>query len=258
MLEKGKLKNWVELVTVLVKKELKVRYKNSVLGYFWALANPFAFALVYWVAFKFVMRVQMENYAIYLLTGLFPWLWLSVGVNRATQSYIDNAMLVKKVAIPRAIIPLTNIVQEMVHFILALPVFVIFLAFTDGMPIFLSWIWQIPLMVLTQFLFVFPMALIFALANVYVRDVYYVVGIGFSLLFFVTPMVYPITMVPEIYRFYFELNPIHSLISCWRGILIDGTISQSHYIYTLWFCLVSSIGAWFFYNRMKYRIGELL
>ena len=97
----NQVKNWIDLITVLVQKELKVRYKSSMLGYFWALANPFAFALVYWVAFKLVMRVQMENYTVYLLTGLFPWLWLSVGINRATQSFIDNAMLVKKLRLPK-------------------------------------------------------------------------------------------------------------------------------------------------------------
>ena len=252
------LRNSLDLVAVLVKKELKVRYKSSVLGYFWALANPFAFAFVYWVAFKFVMRVEMENYSVYLLTGLFPWLWLSVGVNRATQSFVDNAMLVKKVLIPRALIPLTNIVQEMIHFIFALPVFIIFLALMDGMQLYYSWFWQIPLMVIIQFVFVYPMALIFALTNVYVRDVYYIVGIGFSLLFFVTPMVYPITMVPEIYRHYFELNPIHSLISCWRMILMEGELALTHILYSLFFGLSSAGLAWVFYEKMKYRIAELL
>ncbi len=258
MLNRINLKNSLDLVSVLVRKELKVRYKSSVLGYFWALANPFAFAFVYWVAFKFVMRVQMENYSVYLLTGLFPWLWLSVGVNRATQSFIDNSMLVKKVAIPRAIIPLTNIVQEMVHFIFALPVFIIFLALTDGMSLYYTWIWQIPLMIVIQFLFVYPMSLVFALTNVYVRDVYYIVGIGFSLLFFVTPMVYPIDMVPIAYRSYFELNPIHGLMSCWRGILMNGTLSLEHFSFTITFCVVSGVCAWLVYQKLKYRIGELL
>ncbi len=248
----------MEVISVLVQKELKVRYKSSILGYFWALANPFAFALVYWVAFKFVMRVQMENYAVYLLTGLFPWLWLSVGINRATQSFIDNAMLVKKVAINKAIIPLTNVVQEMVHFIFALPVFIIFLILADDLIIHWFWVWQIPLMIVLQFFFVYPMALVFALTNVYVRDIGYVVSIGFSLLFFVTPMVYPITMVPETYRIYFELNPIHALMNCWRGILMNGSIPLESLFYCIAFCLITGVLSISVYKKIKYRIGELL
>ncbi|MAW33851.1 MAG: ABC transporter permease [Proteobacteria bacterium] len=252
------VKNWIDLITVLVQKELKVRYKSSMLGYFWALANPFAFALVYWVAFKLVMRVQMENYTMYLLTGLFPWLWLSIGINRATQSYIDNAMLIKKIAITRAIIPLTNVVQEMVHFIFALPVFIVFLIVADNMSIHISWVWQIPLMVILQFFFVYPMALVFALTNVYVRDISYVVGIGFSLLFFITPMVYPITMVPEAYRFYFELNPIHALMSCWRGVFLEGSLPIQNLLYCVVFCAITGFISIATYQKIKFRIGELL
>src|SRR5512134_722392 len=116
----------LELLYLLVRKDLKVRYKSSILGYVWALANPFAFAFVYWIAFKYIMRVQMENYSLYLITGIFPWLWLSTGITQATRSYPNNASLVKKVRIPRAVLPLSSVVQEMVHFLFALPVIVAF------------------------------------------------------------------------------------------------------------------------------------
>ena len=118
-----------ELLYVLVRKELKARYKNRFLGYVWALANPVAFAFVYWIAFKFIMRMEVENYSLYLLTGIFPWVWLSTGVISATRSFIVNASLIKKVPLPRAILPLGNVAQEMVHFVFALPVIVAFVWF---------------------------------------------------------------------------------------------------------------------------------
>lgn len=247
-----------ELLYLLVLKDLKVRYKSSVLGYLWAIANPFAFALVYWVAFKFIMRVQMENYSVFLIAGMFPWIWLSNGITQATRSYQNNISLIKRVNLNRAILPLSNIMQEMAHFLFALPVIVLFMALGGGHVFYWNWLWQIPLMMAVQLAFIYPVALIFAVANVYVRDIEYLVGIGFSLLFFATPMVYPIEMIPEAYQGYFALNPLHTLIACWRSVLLDGQIEPGLLGYfSLWIISIGVI-AFFFYRQRSGRIGELL
>jgi lipopolysaccharide transport system permease protein len=247
-----------ELLWLLVMKDLKIRYKSSVLGYIWALANPLAFAFVYWLAFKLIMRVQVENYALYLITGLFPWVWLSAGIIQATRSFQNNSSLVKKVRLRRAILPLSTIVQEMIHFLFALPVIALFLILTGGFAVKLSWLWQIPVMVVIQLLFMYPLALIFALANVFVRDVEYLIGLGFSLLFFLTPMVYPVSMIPPQYRGYFELNPMHHLIAAWRGLFFEGTMLASGLVFTIVFAAVAWVVARFVYRRFEPRIGELL
>ena len=165
------LRQRAELLYVLVRKELKVRYKSSFLGYVWALANPFAFALVYWLAFKFIMRVEMDNYSLFLITGIFPWVWLSAGVVTGTRSLVVNTALVKKVNLPRAILPLSNVMQEMAHFIFALPVIIAFLYFAGNYPLSASWLWQIPLMLVLQAAFIYPLALALAIANVFIHDI---------------------------------------------------------------------------------------
>lgn len=252
-----KLHQAVELLYLLVLKELKVRYKNSVFGYLWALANPFAFAFIYWFAFKFVMRVQMENYSIFLIAGMFPWIWLSVGITQATRSFHNNVSLVKKVRLDRPILPLSNAVQEMVHFLFALPVLLGFLIFAGDL-FYASWLWQIPLMLLVQLLFVYPLASIFALANVFVHDVEYLVGIAFSLLFFAMPMVYPPDMVPAEYRIYFEINPLNALIQGWRAVLMDGTVNGPYLLYVLACAAVFSMVAVWAYRRYEPLIVEVL
>ena len=248
----------LELLYLLVRKDLKVRYKSSILGYAWALANPFVFAFVYWVAFKYIMRVQMENYSLYLITGIFPWLWLSIGVTQATRSYQNNASLVKKVRIPRAILPLSSVVQEMVHFLFALPVIVAFLAFAGGFGLHASWLWQLPLMLAVQLAFVYPVALAFAVGNVYVHDIEHLAGLAFAMLFFLTPMVYPISMVPEGLRRYFELNPLHALMDGWRGVFLSGAIDAGKLAYAIACAAVFAGIAWFAYRRFAPRIAELL
>ena len=248
----------LELLYLLVLKDLKVRYKSSVLGYVWALANPFAFALVYWIAFKYIMRVQMENYSLYLITGIFPWLWLASGVTHATRSYQINASLVKKVRIPRAILPLSNVVQEMVHFLFALPVIIAFVLFAGALDVRASWLWQLPLLLAVQLAFVYPIALVFAVSNVYVHDIEHLVALAFAMLFFLTPMVYPISMVPEGLRLWFELNPLYALMDSWRDVLLTGTLDGAQVGYAIGCAVLFGIIAWMCFRRLGPRIGELL
>ncbi|MGQ0545558.1 MAG: ABC transporter permease [Betaproteobacteria bacterium] len=248
----------LELLYLLVRKDLKVRYKSSVLGYLWALAHPFAFALVYWLAFKYIMRVQMENYSLYIITGIFPWLWLASGVTHATRSYQVNASLVKKVRMPRAVLPLSNIVQEMAHFLFALPVIIAFLVFAGGFDLRASWLWQLPLMLTLQLAFVYPLALVFAISNVYVHDIEHLAGLAFAMLFFLTPMVYPVTMIPPELRPWFEWNPLHALMDSWRGVFLSGALDGAKVAYAAACAGAFAALAWICHRRLGPRIPELL
>jgi lipopolysaccharide transport system permease protein len=145
-----------------------------------------------------------------------------------------------------------------VHFAFALPVIFAFLWFAGGMTPKASWLWQVPLLLALQTAFTYPLALSFALANAYVRDIEYLVGIGFSLMFFVTPMVYPVTMVPEAYRHYFELNPLHAMMQSWRTIFLQGTLEPGHMAYAAAFAALTGLIAWLLYRKLAPRIGELL
>lgn len=246
-----------QLLYLLVKKELAVRYKNSFLGYLWALAHPAAFALVYYVAFGLFMRVQVENYPIFLLVGMFPWVWAANSLITATSSFRNNASLVKRVAMPRGMLPLSNVVHEMVHFCFALPALFLFLALS-GLDMHLSWVWQVPFMVLLQLLLLYPFALLFSLANVFVHDVEHLVGIGMSLLFFLTPVVYPLALVPEAYLDLIRLNPFASLIALWRDVFLLGTMDPGMLAICLAVALLGAALARYAYVRMAFRIGELL
>lgn len=252
------LRHRAELLYLLVRKDVKVRYKSSVLGYLWAIINPFAFALVYWIAFKMIMRVQMENYSIFLITGMFPWIWLSAGVVQATRSFQNNSSLVKRVNLPRSVLPLSNIVQEMVHFVFALPVIAAFLVFAGGLTLHWSWLWQIPLMLLAQLVFAYPLALGLAVLNVFVHDIEYLVGIGFSLLFFATPIVYPITMIPDTHLAFFENSPLYHLVNAWRSIFMEGQFNWGNFEFVVVTACVFSLVALLIYRRLGPRIGEVL
>jgi lipopolysaccharide transport system permease protein len=247
----------LELLSVLVVKELRVRYKSSVLGYLWAVANPLAFTFVYYVAFKLIIPNAMSNYGLYLVTGLFPWAWTANALVQSTGAYRSNATLVRKVRVPRAILPLSHVVQEMVHFLLAVPILVIAITLSTGRP-HGAWIWQIPAMAMVQMLMLYPIGIALAAANVMVRDVEYLVGIALQMLFFLTPIVYAEESIPAQYRPYFAFNPFIPAIASWRAVFYEGRLAPGAMGLCLIFAAVTGIVAVAIHRAVVPRIGERL
>ena len=251
------MRNYIELILLLAQKDLKIRYKNSFLGYLWAIANPLAFALVYFIAFKLIMKVSIPEYLIFLLAGMFPWLWLSNGIINTTRIYKNNISLVKKVNLNRMLLPMGSVVYETIHFCFSLPVLILFVYLNNGC-LFYSWLWQIPTLILVQFLLIFSTSLILALINVFIQDIEYIVGIVFSLLFYFTPIVYSIDMIPNDYLYLFNLNPLIYLINSWRDVILNGDLVLSKFFFLIGLIFFISLISIIVYKKLSFKIGELL
>jgi lipopolysaccharide transport system permease protein len=247
-----------EFLYLLTRQELKARYKGRFLGYVWALAHTFALAFVYWIAFKIIIGLDVTNYSVYLVAGMFPWVWLSMGVTSATRSFVVNAPLIKEMGLAHAILPLSSVMQEMAHFVLVLPALIAWVVLPGGYEPAVSWLWQIPLLLVLQLAFVYPIALGCAVANAYVRDIEYLLGIGFPLLFFATPMVYPISIVPEPLHRYFELNPLHALMQSWRSLFMEGALDPAQLAYVAGWAVALGAVAWLLYRKLAPRVGEVV
>jgi lipopolysaccharide transport system permease protein len=247
----------LELLYVLVLKDLRVRYKGSVLGYFWALANPLAFTAVYYVAFKLIIPTTTDHFALYLVTGLFPWVWAANALIQSSAAYRSNLSLVRKVRLPRAIVPLSSIVQEMVHFLFAVPILAIGVALATGAT-HAAWIWIIPAMALVQLAMLYPLGLILAATNVLVRDVEHLVGVALQMLFFLTPIVYSAESIPGAYRPYFVLNPFVPMIGAWRTALYRGDLDVAAIGRCLLFAGAAGLAAFAIHRRVEPTIGERL
>ncbi|HSC30043.1 MAG TPA: ABC transporter permease [Vicinamibacterales bacterium] len=254
-------RGWMQLfefLYLLARTELKARYKGRLLGYVWSVGTTFAIAFVFWIAFKIIMRVDITNYSVYLIAGLFPWVWLNASVIAAARSFVANAPLVREIGVAHAILPMSNVMAEMMHFVLALPLVIAWVILPGDHPPAVAWLWQVPLMMALQVAFAYPLALICALVNAFVRDVDYLLGIGFLLLFFVTPMVYPISMVPDSLVRYFELNPFHALMASWRSVLLEDALAPGSMAYAAAFALAAGAIAFLLYRRLGPRVGEVL
>lgn len=246
-----------ELLYLLVLKELRVRYKSSILGYFWALANPLAFTAVYYVAFRLILKTDVPNYPLFLVTGMFPWTWLMNALVQSTGAYRGNPSLVRKVRLPRAILPLSTTVQHMVHFVFSLPILLAAVVLSTGQ-VHASWIVLVPIATAVELAIIYPLALMLAAFNAAVRDVEYLVAIVLQMLFFLTPIVYPMSAIPAAHRAYFNLNPATPMIAVWRRVLYDGVLDGPAVARCAVFALVASAAAYFVHRAIAPRVGELL
>jgi ABC-type polysaccharide/polyol phosphate export permease len=221
-----------ELILNLTIRELKARYKSSVLGFFWSLLNPLGMMVVFTMVFTVIMPPdnQIEKFPIFLLCGLLPWNFFNAGVMTGISSVVANADLVKKVYFPREVLPIASVCANLVNFLLTLIVlFAALILFRVHLSPFL---WMLPLVILIQMCFVTGFALILATLNVFYRDTLMIMDVVMLAWFFLTPVFYPIQVLPNslqvsgitvnVQRLVYVLNPMASLISTYRDLLYWG------------------------------------
>jgi len=246
-----------DLVLVLTQKEIELRYRSSWLGYVWSIANPLAFAVLYFIAFGIFMQVQIPNYPLFLIAGLFPWQWLANSVNASPTLFLLNATLLKKVRFPKNVLVAATVLNDAFHFILSIPVILAFLLFYGLVPSW-SWVIGVPLLVLAQFMLVYGLALAIASLNLFFRDLERLTVLLVTFLFFLTPVVYPASMIPEEYRVLIRLNPVAPVIASWQELFLSASLNWSlialGYLYAL---MALGVGS-FIYQKLSWKFAEVV
>jgi len=220
-----------ELIRNLVVRDLKVRYKSSILGIAWSWLNPLLMMIVYTIFFTiFMRRTDIPHYPILLLCGLLPWNFFNDSVMQGTGSIVGNAHLIKKVYFPREVLPISIVLSNLINFLIALPLFFV-LAFISGAPL-TRWALLLPITIAIQVALTIGVALILATLNVFYRDTQHILGVIMLAWFFLTPVFYPIDNVPQqahVLGISFDaqlwlrrLNPMASIIASYRDLLYRG------------------------------------
>jgi len=248
---------YFDLLTTLTKKEIKVRYRNSILGYLWSIAHPLAFAFVFYVAFKVVMKIDVENYTIFLISGLFPWQWFSNSVNSSSGIFLSNANLIKKVNFPLSTLPLTSLLNDAFHFLFSIPVIALFVIL-HKVSVKLSWLYGIPILMLIQLLFIYGIALAISSINLFFRDMERLVIIFTTLLFYFTPIFYPETMIPENYQFLVKFNPLACLMINWRNLFLTGNLNELYLLLSILYSIFSLTFGYILFRKLSIRFAEVL
>lgn len=195
-----------ELIWALALKELKIRYKRSVLGFLWALLNPMLLMLVLTVVFSTIMPFPTPHYAIFLLSVLLPWTFFAQSLSYAAECIVGNGDLIKKVRVSKIVFPVAALVSNLINLLLSLiPLLILVLAMRH--PLHVTWLY-LPIPLLALLLLTLGANFFFAVANVYYRDVAHILQILLQILFYVTPILYAEDFFPAKYRWVFKLNPL--------------------------------------------------
>lgn len=246
-----------DFIMVLLHKELMVRYKGSLLGFLWSILNPLAQAYIFFIVFGIYMRFNIPHYIVVLLSAMFPWQWFSNCIGEGPFTFLANPTLVKKVAFPRHAIPLVMNLQNMIHFFLSLPIYVMFML-SEGMYPQWIWLWGIPLLTLVTLTTIYGLCLLFGSLNLFFKDIGNLVAIIMQVAFFGTPIMYVLSMVPEQYYWCFKLNPMAPLFISWRFLLAENSIHAEWLLPAIGYAGLSLLMGWLAYRVLNRRFAEVM
>ncbi|MCJ7568850.1 MAG: ABC transporter permease, partial [Anaerolineales bacterium] len=235
-------------------REIKVRYKQSVLGLAWAILQPFALMLMFTLVFSYFTRFETDGapYPIFAYTALVPWTLLATSISFSSSSLTTNLSLVTKIYFPKEILPLGTIGAALLDFLVAITVFIVIALFYQ-VPLTITWIW-VPLLLVVQVSLIIGVSLFAAAVNVFYRDIRFVVPLGLQLWMYASPVIYPVSMVPDRLKTLYMLNPMAGLISSYRRVVLMGEPPDLGYLLlaTIESVLVFFIG----YLYFKYKEPE--
>ncbi|NJD76628.1 MAG: ABC transporter permease [Candidatus Methanoperedens sp.] len=244
-----------ELIKNLVVSDLKTKYSGSVLGFAWSMLNPLLMMIVLFFVFSNVFKSTQENFAPYLLIGITGWRFFAIGTSTAMTSVVGKPGLVTKIFIPREILTISSVISALVssflEFLVLIPLLVLM-----GASLSITFL-LFPVFHILYFFIVYGASLALAALYVYYRDLAQIWEVVIQIGFFVTPIVYPIEVIPERFLSYYMLNPVTRLIGIYRDILLKGSLPgfMDITLVIIFGGVLFIFGSWIF-KRLSRRFAE--
>ena len=252
-----KIAHFFDLLRVLVDRDMKLLYKRSALGIAWTLINPLLQLAVFSFVFRSVIPINIPQFSSFAFSGLLIWTWSQTALFQATGLITSNKALIRQPNFPTAILPVVTTMTGLIHFLLALPVLIIFLAVDGVQPN--SVLFVLPLLMVIQFVLTVGLAYPLAALNVTFRDTQHTLGVLLQMLFYLTPIFYDLNSVPKEFQPFYQLNPMVPLIEAYRAILLKGTQPdwQALLIVSLIVAVILPIGLAIFRRQSNTFVEEL-
>ncbi len=245
-----------ELIRILTITDLKNRYQNTSLGFFWSILSPLLLAMVLYFVFRTLFR-QEENFAINLLVGIMAWRFFSVGTMSSLSSIVGKPSLVTKVYIPRQILVLSNVlsnlISSMLEFLVLVPIIFVLLG---NLPLTIL---LFPVIHSVYFCLIFGAGLFLSALFVYFRDLNQIWEVLVNILFFTSPIIYPLSIVPDYLMPYYMLNPLTALITMYRDVMVNGSLpSFNNLAVALGLGAIIFLIGSFTFNKLQRRFAEAI
>ena len=246
-----------ELLKTNVKKEIRGRYKNSILGVLWSFLNPLLQLAVYALIFPLILKNDIPYYTIFVCVGLIPWTFFTTTVNQAAFTIIANGNIIKKVYFPREILPISVVTSNAVNFVIST---IIILAFVIiyGLGV-TPYILLYPFILLIQYILLLGISFILSSITVYFRDLEHIIGIILMVMFYATPIVYSLDTLPEPFVTIMQLNPMAHIIEGYRSIFYYQTMpNMNNLLILLALSIILLVIGYFIFKKLQYGFAEEL
>lgn len=252
------------LIQTLVIRDLKARYRGSVLGYFWSFVNPLMLIGIYSFVFSTIMPNAEERtkpFVVFMFCGILPWTWFSSSLLESSGSLIAGGNLIKKVLFPAEVLPIVTVFSNMVHFFFGLPILAVFMVAKHHVPLLPNLMW-LPLIVLIQLVFTIACALILSALTVHFRDIKDLLSNFLTLWFFATPIIYLYSAKGvEAYKHFFNFNPVFHLIVSYQESLF---FNEGPFGHGFWLLVLGGLSVLFFlaaywvFDRLRDSFAEVV
>lgn len=247
-----------DMIISLVKRDLRGRYKGSVLGFLWTLINPLFQLIIYTIVFSVILRSDIEDYYLFLFVALVPWSFMSSSVHAGSFCVWSQKGMINKIYFPRAVLPISHVISQLVNLLLSFIV-VLLALIVSGKTLNFYALLTLPLIILIEFVFALGITFIVSALAVFFTDLMQILGILVMLWQFLTPVMYPIDTVPAHMQIYFNFNPMTPIITAYRDILFYARIPELDvFVNGGLLSLVLLIVGWFIFCKLEKHFSEAL
>lgn len=249
--------NYREMIKMMVRRDLRGRYKASFLGFAWTFLNPLLQLFVYTMVFSVVLRSNIEKYYIFLFVALIPWLAMSSSITTSSNCITTQANLVTKIYFPRRVLPITSVTTCFINMLLCMIVVLVVCLLSVGLNFAILW-YLIPTIAI-EYILALGLGMLVSCLTVYVRDLEYMLSILVMAWQFLTPVMYSIDIVPQSLLKIFNLNPMTPVIISYRSVLYYKQAPQiSTMLTSLGMGVFFLVIGWFVFGKLERRFAEEL